>query len=61
MLDGKRVVEKCAFWIVGDGNSIDVWNDPWLKKQSVFKVTLPDQNTPMPLLVAKLINGDSRR
>ena len=49
LLDGKRVVENGAFWIVGDGNSIDAWNDPWLKKQPEFKATPPDQNTPTPL------------
>ena len=60
MLEGKRVVESGAFWIVGDGSSIDAWNDLWLKKQPEFKATPPDQNTPTPLQVASLINSDSR-
>ena len=45
---------------MGDGNSIDAWNDPWLKKQPEFKATPPDQNTLTPLQVAKLINSDTR-
>ena len=45
---------------MGDGNSIDAWNDPWLKKQPQFKATPLDQNTPKPLPVSKLINADSK-
>ena len=31
LLEGRKVIERRMIWIVGDGNSIDVWQDPWLK------------------------------
>ena len=28
LMEGKRIVEEGVVWRVGDGKSIDVWNDP---------------------------------
>ena len=44
MLEGRKVVEKGAIWRVGDGQKIDAWKDPWLKKPPDYRATLLVRN-----------------
>ena len=60
LLEGRKVIERVMIWIVGDGNSIDVWQDPWLKMNQGFKANLIDHNMPTPLKVASLIDSSNR-
>ena len=57
LLEGKRVVEQGANWRVGDGKSINVWNDRWIKKPPDFKVHKPDQVQPTPMHVERLFQN----
>ena len=59
LLEGRKVVEEGAYWRVGDGKLIEVWQDAWLNKEPDFKATHPLQ-TPTPLKVAALINEEVR-
>ena len=40
--------------------SIDAWQDPWLKRNNGFKAHPVDHNTPTPLKVASLIDSINR-
>ena len=59
-MEGKRVVEEGAFWRVGDGQLIDVWNDSWVKGPEGFKLSGPEGIIPTPLKVATLIDQEKR-
>ena len=59
-MEGKRVVEEGAFWRVGDGQHIDVWNDSWVKGPEGFKLFVPEGIIPTPLKVATLIDQEKR-
>ena len=60
LLEGRKVVEKRAFWKVGDGYRIDAWRDAWLNKSPSFKPSPPDLIEPTALRVANLIDQDRR-
>ena len=60
LLEGRKVVEKGAFWRVGDGYRIDAWRDAWLNKSPGFKPLPPDQIEPTALRVTNLIDQDRR-
>ena len=45
---------------MGNGQQIDAWRDPWLKKPPSYKATLPRQVTPTSLLVADLLSEGGR-
>ena len=60
LLAGKKVVDQGTIWRVGDGFSIDVWQDKWLKKPPTYIANPPINNSPTPLLVANLINSEQK-
>ena len=61
LLEGRKVVEKGAFWRVGNDQSIDAWRDPWLNKIPDYKAISPNRNSPTNLVVANLIDNESRK
>ena len=50
-------MEQGTIWRVGDGKSIDVWNDRWIKKPPDFKVHKPDQIQPTFMHVERLFHN----
>ena len=46
---------------MGDGRSINIWDDPWVPNELDFRPKLKVGVTPNILLVAKLIHHDSRQ
>ncbi|GAA0143828.1 hypothetical protein LIER_04421 [Lithospermum erythrorhizon] len=38
LLEGCKVLTRGVRWRVGDGNSIDVWKDPWVPQKTDFHV-----------------------
>jgi ribonuclease HI len=57
----KELVRKGACYLVGDGESIDVWKDPWVPWIPSF-IPVPKQSisAPAPLKVASLFENNSR-
>ena len=60
LLHGKRIIEVGDVWRIGNGQSVDVWCDKWIKKLPEYKGTPIDHNTPIPLKAECLIDEDDR-
>ena len=46
---------------VGDGRSINIWDDPWVPKEPDFRTKLKTRVAPNNLLVVEFIHHDSRQ
>ena len=53
------IVNKDSCWRIGNGNSVNIWDDHWLPYQPNFKVFSNKGSTPRPVLVRDLIDNDS--
>ena len=49
----QEVIIKVLRWLIGDGQSIDIWEDRWLPHPSTFKVIT---TKPTPTLPSKVIS-----
>lgn len=58
LMAGKQLVDEGSIWRVGDGKTINVWKDKWIRKPPSFKPTPPDR-APTPLKVEALIDGST--
>ena len=52
----KKIIERGACFIVGDGVAIDIWKDPWVPWLPNFKPLARGDLEPVNLVVACLIN-----
>ncbi|ONI00414.1 hypothetical protein PRUPE_6G087800 [Prunus persica] len=61
LLVGRDIIEKGAYWQIGNGRSVSVWKDRWLMGYGSGKISpLPSSNRFTPLLVADLIDVGNR-
>ena len=60
LLESRMVIEQGSYWRVGDGKSIDVWRDRWIKIPPDFKVQWSGLANPIPLKVENLLLDDRR-
>ncbi|KAL6144357.1 hypothetical protein ACLB2K_055051 [Fragaria x ananassa] len=60
LMKGKQVLVNGSRYLVVSGTSISVWNDPWLPRLYTFKPCLPVMEGLEDLVVADLIDEDSR-
>ena len=56
-----KLIKKGMCYKVGDGRSINIWDDPWVPKEPDFRPKLKVGVTPNNLLVAELIHHDLRQ
>ncbi|KAL0000486.1 hypothetical protein SO802_014267 [Lithocarpus litseifolius] len=57
--NAKKIIVKGACYLIGDGTSIDVWQDPWVPWVHTFIPKPRDESSPQPpLKVSQLINSD---
>ena len=60
MIGTKRLIAKAACLLVGNGNSIRTWIDPWIPDLPGFIPTLKvDANPDIALVVSQLLNPNS--
>jgi hypothetical protein len=58
---GKNVIVKCACLMVGNGENISVWKDPWVPYLEDFKSIPRDASSQVrPLMVSNLIDPQTR-
>lgn len=55
---GKQLGDEGSFWRVGNGNTISIWKDKWVRKPPSFKPTPPERE-PTPQNVAALIDNNT--
>jgi hypothetical protein len=55
VLKGAQLVKKGLIWRVGNGNSIDIWTDPWIPRGDTRRVITP-KGTTLIQKVSELIN-----
>jgi hypothetical protein len=55
VLKGAQLVKKGLIWRVGNGNSIDIWTDPWIPRGDTRRVITP-KGTTLIQKVFELIN-----
>lgn len=55
------VIEKGCRWIVGNGNSINIWDDPWLSKPPSFKAISPRINNTSYVKVGDIIDHETMK
>ena len=60
-MKGREVVNSGAVWRVGNGKSINVWNDKWIPHQLARVPSPPDLQMPTPMQVHRLINAEGRK
>lgn len=48
-------------WVIGQGNSVKVWNDRWLPMQNTFTHSRPSVEVPVNSLVADLVLPNTRQ
>ena len=56
-----KLIKKGMCYKVGDGRSINIWDDPWVPKEPDFRTKLKTGVAPNNLLVVELIHHDSRQ
>ena len=56
-----KLIKKGMCYKVGDGRSINIWDDPWVPKEPNFRTKLKTGVAPNNLLVVELIHHDSRQ
>ena len=59
LLEGTKVIEKCAKWKIGNGESIPITAYPWALINYPFRITDEGCYNPNLTLVRQLINGSS--
>lgn len=57
---GRDILDKGICWSVGNGNDIDIWQDPWIPNYPIFKLYPISQDPPLVHKVAQLINPISK-
>ncbi|KAL6194310.1 hypothetical protein ACLB2K_035394 [Fragaria x ananassa] len=60
LMKGKQVLVNGSRYLVGSGTSISVWTDPWLPRPYTFKPCLPVMEGLEDLVVADLIDENTR-
>ena len=60
ILVGRDLLKENMGWVVGDGSSINVWNDPWLSLTDQLRPTGPATEASRNLKVADLFNENSK-
>jgi hypothetical protein len=55
----KKLLKKGLIWRVGDGESIQVWHDPWLPVPSTFKIKTPVNTISRDAYVSDLIDRET--
>ncbi|KAJ8426627.1 hypothetical protein Cgig2_016070 [Carnegiea gigantea] len=58
-MDARQVVLRSSRWLVGDGSSLNVWDDRWLPRPLSFKPVTPKSIEWSNLKVSDLIDRDS--
>lgn len=58
ILSAKGTLLKGARKVVGDGNSIDVWDDPWISLLPRFKIGVVTRDPDRPKWVCELMNDN---
>ncbi|PNX59084.1 hypothetical protein L195_g051236, partial [Trifolium pratense] len=53
-----RIIKKGSCWKVGDGRSIDIWEDNWVSLQNGYKILTPRNNGYNISKVTDLISSD---
>ncbi|XP_042939392.1 uncharacterized protein LOC122274417 [Carya illinoinensis] len=56
----QEVIEDGAFWRLGTGSEIHIWEDKWLGYPNPSKVTSPMKNLDVKAKVAELINPETK-
>ena len=60
ILKAQKMISMGMQWRLGDGKSIDIYNDNWLPRKGSAKIVSPHVPTLQGALVAGLINSDTR-
>ncbi|KAL3825323.1 hypothetical protein ACJIZ3_021352 [Penstemon smallii] len=55
----KEIIEKGSRWRVGNGNSINIWGDRWLPRESTFQIFTPKGDRPSDMKVSTLIDEET--
>ena len=61
LMKGREVVNSGAVWRVGNGKSINVWNDKWIPHQPSRVPSLLELQILTPIQVCRLIDAEGRK
>ena len=61
ILKARKVISMGMQWRLGDGKSIDIYNDNWLPRKGPAKIISPHVPILQGALVVALINSDTRK
>lgn len=58
--NAKWVIQKGSCWRIGNGQSVNIWNENWIPSHHNFKVFSPHRDTPEVKLVSDLIHPTTK-